>query len=217
MAAKYVHIGKTCGGTVRKILGLKTYHTVRVPTSESSPLVVSVRHPVDRLVSAFYWRQLVLSERKVERDRHPEELVFFKCFETVNDLAASVEDQTECGQMARDSLVAHGKTIASPVRGHRVLGPHHMNLNHEYHMGNWLEAHPGEPLYVINAEQCLDDAKNVARELNIKPPKNSGSIHEHKNSKKSTPITDATRKILTERLSSDIAVYDEIRSRAINL
>ena len=60
----FVHVGKTCGGTIAAELKKNrvAYHEVHLQTLDKETLalykhiIVSARDPVDRVVSAFNWR-----------------------------------------------------------------------------------------------------------------------------------------------------------------
>ena len=60
----FVHVGKTCGGTIAAELRKNrvAYHEVHLQTLDKETLaqykhiIVSARDPVDRVVSAFNWR-----------------------------------------------------------------------------------------------------------------------------------------------------------------
>ena len=111
-----VHVGKTGGGTLRSALGalcactpLQVHCEPVRQTRVSSPFLVSVRDPVERVISSFNWRhprrgggrpcpvQTICSSCV-------DETALYNCFATVNDFAESLRQSNGCGNVARKAL-----------------------------------------------------------------------------------------------------------------
>ena len=146
----FVHIGKTCGGTVDAALhanaGLieKRYpgrpahatvhaHAVSLKVLQGcgNNVVISIRDPIDRLVSAFNTlacKQDELDDPDVCERRPPTKTRFrrtnppkslLSCFANVTVFAEALDDDDDCGEMARRST----RTILSPIPEPWTLGP----------------------------------------------------------------------------------------------
>mmetsp|Transcript_12150 Transcript_12150/g.36607 ORF Transcript_12150/g.36607 Transcript_12150/m.36607 type:complete len:374 (-) Transcript_12150:54-1175(-) len=110
-----IHVGKTCGGSVvnyvRKFTPLSEIHLRPVTPSDldTAPLVVVVvRDPVDRMISAFNWHSAI-GGRPINaaiNDAHPRntaDSILYDCFSTVGAFADAV------GAFAARPRVKNGK------------------------------------------------------------------------------------------------------------
>ena len=149
-----VHVGKTGGSTVRFFLrqnelDFLDFHEKPPVDSAHAEFfdrwVVTVRDPVDRAVSAFNWRHPCGGGGSkldhASQDERDFEARLYGCFEHVRDFANALEDETDCGAVARESLV-------SP------------NLSH--HMGKGLHYYIGDTLHLLR-NACTAAPPKVAR------------------------------------------------------
>ena len=66
-----IHIGKCAGGTVReelnnKNINFKEIHLRKVKYSPTENYVILIRNPIQRFISAFYWRFFRVCDSKVQ-------------------------------------------------------------------------------------------------------------------------------------------------------
>ena len=134
----FVHVGKTGGSTVEKFLTEnrirhQSVHTRSLSAKQclrlhlGSPykctkeelhwkanersVIVSVRDPLRRLISAFNWRHTVgggVKDKSFAKSHRPLafkfEVSLYKCFDSVNDFAEALGEEnnlTRCGSIAR--------------------------------------------------------------------------------------------------------------------
>ena len=98
---------------------MRHVHLNRVTPTDlhnASAMIVTTRDPVDRVISAFNWRHPRFGSspkrfqpfgRECDREQAQAEENVYKCFDTVNDFARSLDDHTWCGLVARTTL-QHG-------------------------------------------------------------------------------------------------------------
>lgn len=93
----FIHIGKCGGSTIRKYLySLENVKVSNIHHCQSSTLhkdiplnrkfLISIRNPVDRLISAFYWRKYLVYKTKRRRNQFYGEYSFFNQYKTLNQV-----------------------------------------------------------------------------------------------------------------------------------
>jgi len=111
----FVHVGKAGGGTVRSAMSLlcqcipMQVHMRPVHSNEThTSLIVSVRDPVERVLSSFNWRHPtrggLVRCPAYSSCADPRENNLYTCFDNVNDFAESLDRSNFCGYVARRAL-----------------------------------------------------------------------------------------------------------------
>jgi hypothetical protein len=92
----FIHIGKCGGVSVRLMLrqnslSFKTTHTVRTDLIKvkNQEYLISVRNPIDRFCSAFYWRKIKMEK---QGQRYRGEKDFLDSHENINSLIANLDE-----------------------------------------------------------------------------------------------------------------------------
>ena len=88
----FIHIGKCGGSTIRTTLAnnninfdkLHVYDMEGFKCQSDKKYLIVLRNPVERFVSAFYWRKYLVSEK--QKNRFDGEYEFFQKFATIEDL-----------------------------------------------------------------------------------------------------------------------------------
>jgi hypothetical protein len=166
----FIHIGKCGGSTIRSLLrennlNFKCVHTtpktVRSP-SHPSPLLkteynsdtkylIVLRNPVERFVSAFYWRKFRVSTIPRQRHRYAGEYDFFQKYTTVEDLI-------------QDGITALQRQYV-----------HHIKQDIHYFLGDFVDqCNPSNVIGVICTENLNKDIKNIFH-IKVQSRKNDNS------------------------------------------
>ena len=183
----FVHVGKTCGGSavayLRRAVNVTEVHLRPVKREEverASHIIVSVRDPTERVVSAFEWHRpggdrtygrCFHRKRDVERYGNScadDEL--YRCAATADafaDLVASRNSTDRCARVA--------KAFLAPDAGARLLGEplHFARLSH-IHRGfsfylkqDTLDRLEGKRVWVVEASACERDARAFLAGLSL--------------------------------------------------
>ena len=104
----FVHVGKTCGGTIADELRLNhvPYDEVHLRKLDTAKLaqykhiIVSARDPVDRVVSAFNWRSPHACRKRKGECTQPFEKFdgergFYNCFPDVQHFVDAVTERSK--------------------------------------------------------------------------------------------------------------------------
>ena len=106
----FVHVGKTCGGTIAAELRKNrvAYHEVHLDKVDGETLakykrvIVSARDPVDRVVSAFNWRSPHACRQRKGQCTPPRavekfdgERGFYNCFPDVQHFVDAVTERSK--------------------------------------------------------------------------------------------------------------------------
>ena len=183
----FVHVGKTCGGSavayLRRAVNVTEVHLRPVKREEverASHIIVSVRDPTERVVSAFEWHRpggdrtygrCFHRKRDVERYGNScadDEL--YKCAATADsfaDLVASRNSTDRCARVA--------KAFLAPDAGARLLGEplHFARLSHihrgfAFYLGeDTLDRLKGKRVWVVEASACERDARAFLAGLSL--------------------------------------------------
>lgn len=176
----FVHVGKTGGGTIRSVLGALCdctplqVHVRPVSTKEvSARLIVSVRDPVDRVLSSFNWRHPLrggdiycpsrscgsnVRERELEKE-------LYNCFDTVNDFAEALSQSHFCGLVARRALTE---------------GVGHLGKGFRYYFEDVLHLLPNMTFKLVNTESFDKDLRCALRWLGFPANAVDALEYEHK-------------------------------------
>jgi len=194
----FVHVGKTCGGSINAALQAnaklieKTYpgqpahvqihaHAVGLDVLKGcgERVVISMRDPIDRVVSAFNTLACKRDEvddpevcvrpapaetllRRTNGTKVPKSLL--SCFATVTRFAEALDDDDDCGEMARRSL------SIKPAMPHLKLLSGHVSLGGCAYLGGALEELRNKSVYLINTETCDADIQGLPQWLGLDAP-----------------------------------------------
>lgn len=213
-----IHIGKCAGGTVNKFLEHNNVAVDRIhaivpdPARLDAGIVVVLRDPIDRLISAFNWRHP--STRPAEGrhlphvDHDESEMAFYRCFDSVNAFAEALDADSTCGQRARDALTQHTKhigmgyefyfpaSVMAVMRTHRVFVIHQERLEEDLH--NFLK---WNDIPQIHDRILLSHSEDTA----IYPKKGDKYLSQE------------GRKKLKAHLARDYEIYKELDQMAVDI
>ena len=194
----FVHVGKTCGGSavayLRRAVNVTEVHLRPVKREEverASHIIVSVRDPTERVVSAFEWHRpggdrtygrCFHRKRDVERYGSTcadDEL--YKCAATADafaDLVASRNTTDRCARVAKAFLApdAGTKLLGAPLHFARLS---HINRGFAFYLGEQaLDRLQGRrrsrsrptlkpPVWVVEASACERDARAFLAGLSL--------------------------------------------------
>jgi hypothetical protein len=109
--------------------------------NHTDTFLFTIRNPIDRVVSAFYYHQN-------QNIQYP----LYKCFHSMNELIDSLgkDNTSECSQLARRVL-----------QGNTTAGGAHFAYNYEYYVDETIKKKPNHHVAVIRAERLWQDAKDL--------------------------------------------------------
>lgn len=126
-------------------------HTGRIepPVAESARYLISVRDPIDRVVSAFNWKHPGNGGGGGGRRKKSGSSSFlYRCFDTVDRFALGIKAADECGDTARKWLTE----------------PHaHITMGLEFYLGAVLEAVLARPYFLLRTESYDRDIMAAAQ------------------------------------------------------
>ena len=174
----FIHIGKCGGLSIRKALRdhkiSNFLNNDRFIAHEKKPVIdnnlkylINIRHPVERLVSAFRYRYSVLIERKTENPKNKFEIEVLNKYKNINNIAQNLDDD----KVKED-----------------FLNVHHVRYNISFYLKEFLKnIDPKNIEFVFKQETLNEDlAKFFNNRLKIRT--NNFSI-QNKTISKSTPLT----------------------------
>ena len=194
----FVHVGKTCGGSavayLRRAVNVSEVHLRPVKREEvegASHIIVSVRDPTERVVSAFEWHRPG-GDRTIGRCYHRKKDVerygnscaddeLYKCAATADafaDLVASRNSTDRCARVAKAFLApdAGAKLLGEPLHFARLS---HINRGFAFYLGEQtLDRLQGRrrsrsrptlkpPVWVVEASACERDARAFLAGLSL--------------------------------------------------
>ena len=236
----FVHVGKTCGGSIDAALhanaeliqkqypGRPAHATVHAHAVSRNVLkgcgehvVISMRDPMDRVVSAFN----TLACKRDELD-DPEVCVrpapvearlhrtngtnpsksLLSCFPRVTGFAEALDDDDDCGEMARRSL------SIKPAMPHMKLLSGHVSLGSCAYLGGVLEELRNKSVYLVDTDTCDADIQGLPHWLGLDAPfkalkvKHVGEFPHH-----GDELSPLGREKLRRYLVAEYAFQDELR------
>ena len=194
----FVHVGKTCGGSavayLRRAVNVTEVHLRPVKREEvegASHIIVSVRDPTERVVSAFEWHRPG-GDRTIGRCYHRKKDVerygnscaddeLYKCAATADafaDLVASRNSTDRCARVAKAFLApdAGARLLGEPLHFARLS---HINRGFAFYLGEQtLDRLQGRrrsrsrptlkpPVWVVEASACERDARAFLAGLSL--------------------------------------------------
>ena len=174
----FVHVGKTCGGTIAAELRKNrvAYHEVHLDKVDGETLakykrvIVSARDPVDRVISAFNWRSPhACRERKGECtppravDKYDGERGLYNCFADVQHFVDAVTGGSKVTTLTCHML-AHSFFYGVGVG---AGGGSHIGKGLSWYVGPVLHdlLRRESDLWVVRAEACEHDLEGAIRWL----------------------------------------------------
>ena len=151
----FVHIGKCAGTTVwhtltsrmpSQVAKMNYYHLSPIPHKPHVKNVITLRNPITRFVSAFYWRYYLVCESNQQIDKYNGEAKLLKQYETVENF---VSDLAIKGEMLYKSDIKSGKYI------HQCKQDIYFYLKDIYDSNN-----PNKVEFCITQENLQKDMKN---------------------------------------------------------
>lgn len=235
-----VHVGHTCGGSVRRFLRKNSdaldhiapnhqgyaqvhIHPVRRPVVDGAKgLVIVLRDPVDRLISAYNteacirdphssasgcahanWQPTNLTrvpytvEIKVpERTDAGDDL--WRCFPTVGAFADGIDDEDDCGHLAQQAL-------RNSKYGHVAMGAC-------FYLGGVLNKLRNKSVHLIHTETCDADMQAVPKWLGLhtsfetSDEKHTGDFPHHTDT-----VSHEGRRRLQRHLKHEYALYGQLK------
>lgn len=165
-----VHIGKTGGGQLQSLISLNRipydHELHRCPVTRAllgsyADMLVTMRDPIDRVISAFYWAKeghmadvQYAYERESQRnysilyeqESRTNISMLYTCFQTVNSFAEQLDDTSNCGELGRS-------WIFGIVDRFRTL----LSMGTCFHLGGVLSILEDRPLAIIHTESLEAD------------------------------------------------------------
>ena len=163
----FIHVPKTGGGTIDKLLKREkvNYQQLHLHPLDSQMLkefdtfLISLRQPVERLISNYYYLHPHYGVNKIELNSSD----FYRCCPTLEDFGNALYETSQCGNFARQFQVYAG---ACAYVGGLV--------------GDVIKS--GKPVYIINQESLIDDLNFVSSKLqwgvNFREPNHSEHVME---------------------------------------
>jgi len=204
----FVHVGKTCGGSaisfLRRGANVTEVHlrpVDLVDVADAAQIVVSVRDPVQRVLSAFDWHRPQNNRtfgRCVDDGGVCADAELYACAATADafaDLVLSHNGTDRCALLAKAFLAADAgaKLLGAPLRFARLS---HINRGAAYYLGtHLLEWMRKKRVWVINSDTCEADARAFLEKRHLKAGRTfptrhaSGQPHELEHRRKAA-LTD---------------------------
>jgi len=253
----FVHVGKTCGTSVTEFLvssglrydygayGLSDQIHVHPMTNETlgrSPRVlITLRDPVDRVVSAFYFNRHMreLNEYLLGGEANATTVLMNECgFDTVDQFAAAVDDTGICGQLVRTALHSDlgeinsalvvttasndRNRVTAALRWPFIAG--HVSRGACFYLGGLLEQIEKKDVYVVETETCDDDARGIPKWLGAEQlvanwtfKRDAGGFEgrENNGSSDEPPLSDAGRARLRRHLAHETFLYNWLQRAGV--
>lgn len=241
----FVHIGKCAGTTAAEMIRKGCYrrkdpskclekeiqdetaisksveeyfHMRDVNIEKYNSFIVTVRDPIDRIVSWFVYQH----PSNEMYENQGKALTLWKCYNNLNDFAVlglrdlpdnldsmSVQER-QCMHLARDAIFAKMPDYLFP----------HLSYNYEFHIGS-LSQHPEKEVMVLRKEEFWDDWQKINTMLGggtITKTKEYTHHFNSENLKYNNRTLSATAvQNLCKVLCSEIQLYKKLIQRATNL
>jgi hypothetical protein len=187
-------------------------------------VLVSLRDPIDRVVSSYNSyvcvRETVLDENgqraavnsQSECKRKPTEVGFTReaharlifCFPSVNEFAERLDEDNECGRLARDSLQYD-------------FGFGHAAMGACFYMGGMMDLLQNKSVFVVETKTCDSDINAIAPWLGLRNDSfklrqelHAGGFPHHDDT-----LSVKGRDVLRQHLAHEYAFVDELRRMAV--
>ncbi len=137
----FIHIGKCGGSTITNTLinhniKFDRVHAARPQYQSDKKYLISLRNPVERFVSAFYWRKRLVSTK--QKDRFYGEYNFFQKFTTIEDV------------------------INNDITSLRKNYVHHIKEDINFYLGDFVnQCDPTNVIGIVCTENLNKDIENI--------------------------------------------------------
>jgi hypothetical protein len=197
----------------------------RMSVQNATTFMVSLRDPVDRIVSWFQYMhpQNCLPERpsaacNLKKENPTWGMQFFEhCFPEVNDMVRSIKvplvaESTNCSEIALETI--QGKGPEGPTN--------HLFFNYQFYANRTTVLHPEKDVVVVRQEMLWDDLRRIERLLGgdqFRPFEKEGPVVNHGSDKfHYRAILDPSLiPSLCCLIPNEIMTYKNLLDRAINL
>ena len=188
-------------------------------------VLVSLRDPIDRVVSSYNsyvctrestvdkHGQRVPINSQNECKRKPQELGLIQdaharlifCFPTVNEFAERIDEDNECGQLARNSL------LTDFTFGHAAMGAC-------FYLGGMLDLLQNKSIFIVETKTCDADINAIAPWLGLRNDSfklrqelHAGGFPHHDDA-----LSVLGRDKLRQHLAHEYAFVDELRRMSVS-
>ena len=210
-----IHVGKTGGQTVTSHLKHKGIqyqfihlHAVdREVLSLFDVIIIGLRHPVERLISAYYYSRQFMHKSKSSRRRlelNDEAQKFYHCSPTLKAFANNLYAATPCGDVARgDPPTFNGM---------------HIHMDTCAYLGGIVNdlLNPKKEVFIINEECLIDDLNYVSEKLRWRKKfSENDKFDKHVMPADSRPLNSALTLMQFGgymELSGEVALYNKLQS-----
>ena len=179
---------------------------VRRADVERKRLLITVRDPVDRAVSAFEFRHPTRGESAARFPRSDFELRLYKCYDSARAWVGGLDATGECGDLARAAVdpadrVAHGRSSQ-------------LDKGLVYYFDAVRNLLPTLEYALVRQEQLEDDARRALRWLGWPAPTaRFPQAHAAYRAHGATTLTAAERRVLAQHLDKE---YELLRALEAN-
>ena len=184
-----VHIGKCGGSTVRKELeenqiNCLVLHTANVPFYKSPEIkyIIVIRNPVERFISAYFWRYYLVCVKKEQATRFIGEKEFLEKHNTIELLIDKIKNEPT----VFDTNYVH-----------------HIHENIHFYLENFIDICPNDKIIGVMLQETLDN--DMDRMFNIKV-----KSRQNNNSENKQQINYETRSIIKSHLKKDYLMIEKM-------
>jgi hypothetical protein len=200
--AHLIHIGKCGGSTVKDELRLNQIsfeesHVCEVKYNPTKNYIIIIRNPIQRFISAFYWRYHLVCDSKVQENRFNGEKKLLEKYITVDLLAKDLEYNKNIftGDINKtypqEEINSNGNYI------------HHLKEDINYYLESFIDQCPKEKIVGVICTETLSHDMKLLFDINIQK-------HEKNNKKYDKTITESSYKILKKYLVKDYQIIKKL-------
>jgi len=192
-----IHIGKCGGSTVTFLLeennfNFNAIHAQRVRYEPDIKYLIVLRNPVERFVSAFYWRKYLLELNEKQKS---DELKFLQKYDSVDNLCNNL--YTKNGDL--NSSTSDEINCKYGNAGH----PEHYAMGLDYYIGDFVkQCNPRNIIGIICTETLNHDISKI---FGIEC-----HVHKKNNKEHKQQVSKQSKLILKKYLHKDYAVIENL-------
>ena len=191
----FIHIGKSGGSTISSLLKENNFnfnrtHIRRVRYNPDIKYLIVLRNPVERFISAFYWRKYLLESK----EKQTSELMFLQKYESLDNLCNNL--YTKNGDL--NSSTDYEINCKYDNKKH----PEHYAMGLDYYIGDFVKkCNPRNIIGIICTETLNHDIRKI---FGI-----DCNIHKKNNKEYKQSVSKQSKIILKKYLHKD---YDVIKN-----